>query len=84
MINDDALMEVAKNHANLTSVETLRDATKGRDGDSLGGPSKKMIKDLVRYLNLAHCSVDDDEQYQNHTLLRECRNTGSTELTNSN
>ena len=55
MINDDALVELAKYCARACHV--LKDVTQGRDVDSLSGPSRKAIEDLERYVDLLHHSL---------------------------
>ena len=52
MINDDALVELAGYCARTCHV--LKDVTQERDADDLSGPSKKVIEDFGRYVNLAH------------------------------
>ena len=51
MINNEALVELAKYCARTCHV--LKDVTRGRDTDSLNGPSDNVLEDLERYAHLA-------------------------------
>ena len=55
MINDDALVELARYCARMCHV--LGDVTQGMVTDSLGGPSKMAIDDLGGYVDLVHSSA---------------------------
>ena len=46
MINDDALVELARYCARM--CHALKDVTRGRDAGSLSGPSKRAIKGFER------------------------------------
>ena len=55
MINDDALVELAKCCARTCHV--LKDVTQGKDTNILSGSSRKAIEDLGRYVDPAHRSL---------------------------
>ena len=55
MINDDALVELARYCARTCHV--LGDGTQGMDTDGLGGPSRKAIDDLGGYVDLERSST---------------------------
>ena len=55
MIDDDALVELAKDCARMCHV--LKGVTQGRDLNSLSGPSKRAVEDLRRYANPANSSI---------------------------
>ena len=55
MINDDALVELAKYCARTCHV--LKDVTRGKDADSLSGPGRKAIEDLRTYVDSAQHSI---------------------------
>ena len=54
-MNDDALVELAKYCARVCHV--LKNATQGKNTDSLSGSSRKAIEDLRRYVDPAHHSL---------------------------
>ena len=91
MINDDALVELARTCARTCHM--LKNVTQGRDADSLSGSSAKAIEDFGRYVSPAHSSLsmitNGIRTIRNiESVVSECRNnahdlrgrhTGSTE-----
>ena len=91
MIDDDALVELARSCARTCHM--LKNATQGRDADSLSGSSAKAIEDFGRYVSPAHSSLsmitNGIRTIRNiESVVSECRNgardlrglhTGSTE-----
>ena len=66
MINDDALVELAKSCARACNV--LKNVTQGRDMNGLSSPSKKAVEDLGRYANPTNSFIsmaNDNERHQN-------------------
>ena len=82
MINDDALVELAKYCAKTCHV--LKDATRGKDAGSLSGSSRKAMEDLRTYVDPAQHSIstitnDIRTMHDIESVVSERRNDGLRE-----